>query len=252
MAEWLKITQFWKIKINNLMPNVVITGASRGIGRAIAEVFVKNGAHVCICSRSETDLMQVQEQLKNLNPDVLVYFKAADFSKKSEVLAFGNFAQHCFNKVDVLVNNAGLFLGGHMHDEPDGQIEYLMQVNFLSAYYLTRSLLPSMIACRNGHIFNICSVASFMAYPNGGAYSASKFALLGFSKSLREEMKPYNIKVSAIIPGATYTQSWSETDLPQSRFMSPEDIAHMLYQIYLLSERTVVEEIVLRPMLGDI
>jgi short-subunit dehydrogenase len=95
-------------------------------------------------------------------------------------------------------------------------------------------------------------VASFMAYPNGGAYSASKFALLGFSKSLREEMKPYNIKVSAIIPGATYTQSWSETDLPQSRFMSPEDIAHMLYQIYLLSERTVVEEIVLRPMLGDI
>jgi hypothetical protein len=98
----------------------------------------------------------------------------------------------------------------------------------------------------------MCSVASIMAYGNGGSYSISKFALLGFSKSLREELKPYNIKVTAVLPGATLTDSWGGVDLPESRFSKPEDIADLIYSITQISKNSVVEELVIRPQLGDI
>lgn len=98
----------------------------------------------------------------------------------------------------------------------------------------------------------MCSVASIKAYPNGGSYSISKFALLGFTKALREELKPYNIKVTALVTGATLTDSWKGTSLPPSRFMKPEDVAQSIWDIAHLSDNTVVEEILLRPMLGDI
>lgn len=234
------------------MIHVVVSGATRGIGRAIAEKFVRNGAHICACARSETDLQVLHDDLKRINPHAHINCFSANVADKKQVLAFGDFVKKKFNQIDVLVNNAGVFLSGQLHDEPDGQMEYLMQVNFFSAYHLTRALLPQMIAQQSGHIFNICSIASFMAYPKGGAYAATKFALLGFSRSLREELKPYQIKVTAVMPGATLTQSWSSTDLPASRFMPPDDIASIIWHTYSLSPRSVVEDIVIRPMLGDI
>jgi short-subunit dehydrogenase len=151
-----------------------------------------------------------------------------------------------------LINNAGVFLPGKVHDEEDGILEKTMQTNLYSAYYLTQKLVPSMMAKRNGYIFNMCSVASIKAYPNGGSYSVSKFALLGFSKCLREELKEYNIKVTSILPGATLTDSWSGTDLPESRFSKSEDIADLIYSITQLSAFSVVEDLVIRPQLGDI
>jgi len=234
------------------MPNIVITGATKGIGKAIAEIFVKNGANVCVCSRSEDNLKQLYEDLKKLNPESEIHYRATDVSNKEDVLAFAAFTRKHFDKVDVLINNAGVFLGGQLTDEKDGQMEFLMKVNFFSAYHLTRALLPAMLPNKSGHIFNICSIASFMAYPHGGAYSATKFALLGFSKSLREEMKPNNIKVCSVMPGATLTNSWEGIDLPEARFIPAEDVAKMIYNIYSLSDRTVIEDIVLRPQLGDI
>ena len=109
-----------------------------------------------------------------------------------------------------------------------------------------------MIPHREGHIYNMCSVASLQAYENGGSYCISKFALLGFSKVLREEMKTYNIRVTSLIPGAVLTDSWSGTTLPETRFMKPEDVADLVWSIHALSNQTVVEDIVLRPMEGDI
>ena len=93
-------------------------------------------------------------------------------------------------KIDVLVNNAGTFIPGNVYDEGEGVLEKQMEINLYSAYHLTRLLLPPMMKQKSGHIFNICSIASLQAYPNGGAYSISKFALAGFSKNLRHEMKP--------------------------------------------------------------
>jgi short-subunit dehydrogenase len=109
-----------------------------------------------------------------------------------------------------------------------------------------------MISAKAGHIFTMCSVASLGAYPNGGSYSISKFALLGMTKNLRHELKQHGIKVTAVIPGAAYTDSWKESGLPEQRFMEAEDIASMIYAATLLSPQAVVEEIVMRPQLGDI
>jgi short-subunit dehydrogenase len=234
------------------MANIVITGVTKGIGKAVTELFVNHGNDVCICSRNENELKTYAEQLKKLNTGAKIFYRATDISVKEEVLAFGKFVAEHFVKVDVLVNNAGIFISEKMYTEPNGAIEKTMDTNFFSAYHLTRSLLPLMIPNKSGQIFNICSVASFMAYPRGGSYSASKFALLGFSKSLREEMKPYSIKVCSVMPGATYTHSWAGIDLPEERFMPAEDVAKMIFSVYGLSERSVVEEIVMRPMLGDI
>ena len=109
-----------------------------------------------------------------------------------------------------------------------------------------------MVAQKSGHIFNMCSIASFTAYANGGSYAISKFALLGFSKCLRAELKDQGIRVTAVMPGATFTDSWKETTLPEERFMPSEDVANMVFASYSLSPRSVVEDIVIRPQLGDI
>ena len=226
--------------------NIVITGASRGIGKAIAEKFLSENHTVLICSSNETKLAELKIQFSSIITFV------CDVSKKNEVVAFADFVLQNFESIDVLINNAGVFLPGKVHDEEDGILEKTMQTNLYSAYYLTQKLVPSMIAKRNGYIFNMCSVASIKAYPNGGSYSVSKFALLGFSKCLREELKEYNIKVTSILPGATLTDSWSGTDLPESRFSKSEDIAYLIYSITQLSAFSVVEDLVIRPQLGDI
>ena len=103
-----------------------------------------------------------------------------------------------------------------------------------------------------GHIFNMCSIASLHAYSNGGSYSISKYALMGFSKNLREEMKPFNIKVTAVYPGAVYTSSWEGSNVLPSRIMEVNDIAEMVYAASLLSPKACVEDIVIRPFLGDL
>src|SRR5690606_29865142 len=148
---------------------------------------------------------------------------------------------------DVLVNNAGSFIAGSVHNEPEGALETLMQVNLYSAYHLTRRLLPARMERKSGHIFNICSLASLPAYPNGGAYSITKFALAGFSRNLREEMKPYGIKVTAVYPGAAYTDSWAGSGIDPKRMMEAKDVADMVYTAAYLSPQACVEEIVLRP-----
>jgi short-subunit dehydrogenase len=109
-----------------------------------------------------------------------------------------------------------------------------------------------MKAAKAGHIFNLCSVASLAAYPGGGAYSISKFALLGFSKNLRNELKEHGIKVTAVIPGAAYTDSWKSSGISEERFMQAADIAKMVYAASQLSPQAAVEEIVMRPQLGDL
>ena len=109
-----------------------------------------------------------------------------------------------------------------------------------------------MLKAAKGHIFNICSIASLQAYPNGGSYSISKYALLGFSANLRLELKDKGIKVTAVCPGATYTNSWKGSGVSEERIMEADDIAKMIYAATQLSPQAVVEDIVLRPQLGDL
>ena len=231
--------------------NVVVTGASKGIGKAIAEIFAANGASLYLCSRGELALYKTMEDLQTRFPQATVKARPADLSVKEEAIAFGNW---CLSQAtpDMLVNNAGLFEPGSVHSEPDGLLESQLSVNLFSAYHLTRTLLPAMMIRKQGHIFNMCSIASLHAYANGGAYSISKFALYGFSKNLREELKPHGIKVTSVHPGAVLTDSWGDFDNSSNRIMEAADIAKMVWAASSLSVQACVEDIVIRPQLGDL
>jgi len=231
--------------------NAVITGASRGIGKATAEIFATHGYDLFLCSKNEEHLLQTIEQLKKDFPNISVDGRAFDLGKKQQAILFGEWILNNVDVVDVLVNNAGTFIPGNISDEPEGALETMMEVNLYSAYHTTRTLLPKMIETKTGHIFSVCSIASLAAYSNGGAYSISKFALLGFTKNLRKEMQPHGIKVTAVIPGAVYTDSWKGA-VAEQRIMKSEDIARIIYSATQLSEQAVVEEIVIRPQLGDL
>lgn len=232
--------------------SIIITGASKGIGRAIALKFAENGFNVAVCARKQADLDALKEELQKLSPKSKILALPCDVSKKEEVLAFAEQVKNEFGLIDVLVNNAGIFLPGTVHNEAEGTLAQLIETNLYSAYHISRAIVPGMIERNSGSIFNVSSVAGIQAYHNGGSYSISKFALLGFSKALREELKPHNIKVTSLIPGATFTDSWSGSGLPEERFMKAEDIAQAVWDVYNLSANTVVEEIILRPTLGDI
>jgi len=234
--------------------NIVITGASRGLGKAIAERFAADGqAHqLFLCARTKNELEATGAALRDRFPAVNVYTRVCDVSDKDQLLEFADWVKSQCGKTDILVNNAGIYLPGSAYGEDDGNLESLMEINVYSAYHLTRLLLPAMIKARSGHIFNMCSIASLNAYPNGGAYGISKYALYGFSKNLREEMKPYGIKVTHVLPGAAYTDSWSGSGVDPNRIMDASDIAGMLYAAAQLSAKACVEEIILRPQLGDL
>ena len=230
--------------------NIVITGASKGIGKAIATVFAANGHNLFLCSRNEVALYKTMEELQTQFAAIDVKAKAFDLSKQAA--AFGKWVNESGINVDVLVNNAGMFEPGSVHNEAEGLLENQIETNLYSAYHLTRTLLPGMIHLKRGHIFNICSIASLQAYKNGGAYSISKFAMDGFSKNLRDELKAYGIKVTAIYPGAVLTDAWGNFDNSDNRIMEAADIAKMLYSCTQLSAGACVEEIVMRPQLGDL
>lgn len=231
--------------------NVIITGASKGIGKAIAEIFAANGHHLFMCSRGEVALYKTMEELMTKYPSAIIKAKPFDLSRKEEAKAFGAWCLE-YGVPDVLVNNAGLFEPGSVHNEPEGVLESQLAVNLYSAYHVTRAVLPWMMEKRSGHIFNMCSIASLHAYTNGGAYSVSKFALYGFSKNLREEMKPYGIKVTSVHPGAVMSDSWGNYDNSSKRIMEAADIAKLVYAASQLSPQACVEDIVIRPQLGDL
>ncbi len=232
--------------------NAVITGASRGIGKAIAQIFALHGYDLFLCSKSETNLDQTIEELKTQFPAIRIDGKPLDVGKKTQAVLFAEWVLNNTSSVDVLVNNAGSFVQGNVCDEADGALQQMLDVNLFSAYYITRTLLPAMKAERSGHIFNLCSIASLAAYPGGGAYSISKYALLGFTKNLRYELQEHGIKVTAVIPGAVYTDSWKGSGISEQRIMQAADIARLVYAAAQLSPQAVVEEIVVRPQLGDL
>ncbi len=235
----------------SINPLIVISGASKGIGKAIALKFASESFDVVVSARKPEHLLTLKQEFETLYPNSKLWTYQADMSLKKEVQEFAQFVLGLGQNINVLVNNAGTFIPGAIHQEEDGVLEHLINTNLYSAYYLSKGLLGKMMEKKQGYIFNICSVASFMSYPNGGSYAISKHALLGFSRCLREELKPHNIQVSSVMPGATLTDSWAGTTEPAERFSKAEDIATLIYTCYRLAPASVVEEIVIRPQLGD-
>lgn len=232
---------------------IVITGASKGIGKAIATIFAKDNAHtLIICARNTDALAELKNDLEAVYPATEVLIKACDVSDKEDINQFAQYILNLDKPIDILINNAGIFIPGSVYNEAEGSLEEMLQVNLFSAYHLTRKLIPQFIAQKKGTIFNICSIASFTPYPNGGSYSISKYALSGFTKNLREEMKPFGIKVCGVYPGATMSDSWAGSGVDATRIMEAEDVAKMIHAAMQLSPQAVMEDIVLRPQLGDL
>lgn len=221
----------------------VVTGGSKGIGLAIVKKLITENFKVIVAARTIGEL-----DTENKN----IIFIETDLTQRKDIENFCNEVKNNTSQIDILVNNAGVFMPGQIHSETEDAFETQMRLNVAAPYHLTRSLLNLMMPFKSGYIFNICSTASIVPYINGGSYCISKHAFLGFSKVLRQEMIAYNIGVSSILPGATLTNSWLGTELPKERFIKPETIANALWFAWQNRENCIMEEILLRPMEGDI
>lgn len=224
------------------MKVAIVSGGTKGIGRAICENLLHNGCKVYLTARNK-DPHFVHKNL--------VQFEV-DMSKKKAIKAITDEILKQEEIIDILVNNVGVFIPGKLMEEPEGSFETQLDTNLASTYHLTRYTIEALKKSTKPYIFNICSTASKTPYLSGGSYCVSKYAQLGLTHVLRQELKSDNIKVSAILPGATLTNSWSGTDLPKERFSDPESIAQLLWSAYTLPDSTVIEEITLRPLSGDI
>lgn len=226
--------------------NAIITGATKGIGRAIAIKLAQEGYNLAICARNQAELTAFSAELESTG--VKVFAMAADCSIKSEVYTFCAFATAALTEIDVLVNNAGIFLPASIFDESDEAFELQQNLNLNCAYYLSKYVGKSMIYRRSGHVFNVCSIASKEVVENAGSYSVTKSALLSLNNVLRQELAKYNVKVTAILPGSTLTSSWEGTTIPEDKFVQPQDIASTLFHILGLSAGANVDEVIIKPI----
>lgn len=232
--------------------NAIVTGATKGIGRAIVAHLAANNYNVAFCARNQEEIDSFIKELKNSYPNLSFYGMKADMENMIEVKDFASFSLNSLVSVHVLVNNAGLYLAKTLLEEGDDDLERQLKVNVHAPYFLSRFFVQSMKDNLAGHIFNICSIASLKPVPGASSYSISKAAMLSLSRSLRDSLMPFGIKVTAILPGATLTDSWAGTSLPVERFVSADDVAASVISCLKMSAGANVDEIIIRPQQGEI
>jgi NAD(P)-dependent dehydrogenase (short-subunit alcohol dehydrogenase family) len=226
----------------------VITGAGKGIGREIALEFAKEGAIVAICARTSEGIKQTEREIKKIRGEVLA--SVCDIGDEKEVEKFIGRASEINGKIKALVNNAGVAYVGPVSDFDTSRWEQTLRVNLTGAFLITKHALKFMN--EGSHIFNVASNAAKIGFPNWSAYCASKFGLLGFTNSLREELRDIGIKVTAIIPGPTDTPIWDEIpgNWDRGKMIKPQDIASMVVNVYKQSQQTLTEEVIIMPKGG--
>lgn len=234
------------------MKNALITGATKGMGRAISISFANEGINVAICSRNEKELLKFKEELLDINPEIKVFTQVTDGSKKVELLKFAADAERELGFIDIVVNSLGMFVPASILDESDDVFEKQVNTNLMPTYELYRYFGKAMVAARKGHFFNICSVASLNPIAQAGAYSVTKYALLGLTKVMRLEMQEHGVKVTAIIPGSTLTDSWKDAVVDKDTMVLPEDIASAITNIYKMSPGANVDEMIIKPAPGQL
>jgi len=232
--------------------NAIVTGATKGIGKALVFHLAANNYNIAFCSRDER---QVDDLITELSKDysaLRFYGLKADMENPEDVKYFAEFANENLGFIDVLINNAGLYIPAELLKEEELCLERQMQVNVFAPHYLSKFFAAKMCKEGEGHIVNICSVASLEPVISAGSYSISKMALLGLTKALREELRPAGVKVTAILPGSTLTDSWSGTNLPAEWFISADDVARTVINCLQLSLGANIDEIVIRPVNGKV
>lgn len=224
----------------------VVTGATKGIGRAIAERLAAEGFDLIITARSQADLHVRKKQWEETF-GIQVFMKPADFARKADVILFGEFVKtHAPNGVDILVNNIGRYQQGNLFEQPYEVLEEQFRVNFFSAHLLTSVLQETFMARRQGHIFTLCSSVSKYPRKYAAFYSLAKITLRAWSHQLLEEMRPHGVRVTALLPGSTWSDSWKESPASPDELIHPEDVAQALFDCYKMRNTATVEEILIR------
>jgi short-subunit dehydrogenase len=234
------------------MKNAIITAATKGMGRSIAIAFAKIGVNLAICSRNSDDLTAFKRELSTINPTIKIFTSVTDCSIKQQVQQFAAAAQKKLGFISIVVNNVGMYEYSSILDDKEETFEKQVNTNLMPAYELYRYFGKEMIAAHEGHIFTICSAASLSPIAEAGSYSVTKYALLGLSKVMRLEMQAHGVKVTAVIPGSTLTDSWKGMEVDKDKMVLPEDIASAIINIYRMSAGANVDEIIIKPAFGQI
>ena len=232
--------------------NAVITGATKGMGRAIAIKLAQLGYDLALCARKQTEIDTFCQELMAINPSINAAGLSTDCINPADVESFANFVQQHFPKVDVLINNVGVYYPGSLLDEDDNSLSEQWQVNVNTAYSLCRTFGRQMRQEKSGHIINICSIASINPVAEAGSYTVTKFALLGLTRVLRLELMDHNVKVTAILPGSTLTNSWAGTEIPANRLVAAEDISNAVAFCLQNSVGANPDELVISPAMGQV
>ena len=221
----------------------LVTGAGKGIGKAIAIALAQEGVHVGLLARTEKDLLIVAEEIKALGVNVSI--ATADISNRVEVEAAISKLQNQLGSINILINNAGTAAFGKFLELEPEVWENMIKVNLFGVYYATRAVLPQMIERKSGDIINISSTAGKAGNAVTSAYSASKFAVFGLSESLMQEVRKHNIRVSALAPSTIVTDLANSANLitgDPEKVMHPEDFAEYVIAQLKLNQRIFVKE----------
>jgi len=223
--------------------NALITGAGKGLGRAMAIALAHEGVNVGLMARTEADLQELAKEIENLN--VRAVIAVADVSSIDSVNAAVAQIKSKLGVIDILINNAGVGAFGSFMELEPAKWEEIIKINLFGAYYVTRAVLPEMIERKTGDIINVSSTAGQRGAAVTSAYSASKFGLIGLSESLMQEVRKHNIRVSTLTPSTIATSMAIDlklTDGNPETVMQPEDFAEFVVSQLKLNRRVFVKE----------
>ncbi len=232
--------------------NAIVTGATKGMGRAIARRLAEHHYDLFLCARSQSELDAFRQELLDVFPSLTIRTRETDLGDMADLAGFADFVKQDGRPVDVLINNAGLFLPSGILDEAEGALEKQFALNVRAPHFLCKTFGNEMKVRRSGHMINISSIAAVDPVKSAGSYTVTKAALLSLTSVLREELMEFGVKVTAILPGSTLTGSWTGTTIPADRFIDPDDIADAVILCLQASRGCNVDEIIIRPTLGNI
>ncbi|HOC25386.1 MAG TPA: SDR family oxidoreductase [bacterium] len=229
---------------------VWVTGSGRGIGRAIALSLAAHGAHLVLSARTISDIEAVAQEITNQGGQAVAM--PCDVRHPDQVKRVVVAVERTHGPIEVLVNNAGVAIFGKIVDTSESDWDLMMETNVKGAFLCSQAVLPGMIERKSGHIINMVSVAGRTPYYNNAGYCASKYGLLGFTDVLRMEARKHGIRVTSLMPGATDTLIWGDADVDNTRMMPADEIAQAVTAILLTGESAMMEEVVIRPLGGDL
>jgi len=224
----------------------LITGASRGIGLAIARKLAEMGANVALCARKPEPLAAAAAELKKLG--VKVFSMPADITVAGDVTRLVNATTAALRPVDILVNNAGLGEFGPFHELSEADWDITLDTNLKGAFLMSRAVAPGMIQKRGGHIINISSLAGKNAFKGGAIYCASKWGLMGLTACMAEELRDYGIRVSVVCPGSVDTEFSLHEGRDKSKMLRADDVAHAVAALVTQGPTSFMSEVLLRPL----